>query len=122
MALKNVGLWVLQVGAAGIFLMAGGAKLGSDPKMIGVFDAIGLGQWFRYLTGGLEVLGAIGLLTPLSGAAALGLATVMVGAVGAHVLVLGGSAAPALVLLIAATLIAYGRRDQITGLLRQVAK
>ena len=30
--------------------------------MVEMFDKIGLGQWFRYLTGGLEVTGAILLL------------------------------------------------------------
>jgi len=53
------------------------------------FARIGLGQWLRYLTGGLELAGAIGLLIPrLAGPAALGLAGVMVGAVFAHVLAL----------------------------------
>ena len=60
----NVGLWILQIGAAGMFLMAGFSKLSGDPQMVGLFDAIGLGQWFRYLTGSLEVLGAVLLLIP----------------------------------------------------------
>jgi uncharacterized membrane protein len=38
--------------------------------MVGLFDAIGIGQWFRYLTGGLEVLGAVALLVPGSRARA----------------------------------------------------
>ena len=54
----NVGLWILQIGAAGMFLMVGFFKLSGDPQMVGLFDAIGLGQWFRYVTGSLEVLGA----------------------------------------------------------------
>ena len=64
----NVGLWILQIGAAGMFLMVSFFKLSGDPRMVGLFDAIGLGQWFRYLTGSLEVLGAVLLLVPrLSG-------------------------------------------------------
>ena len=64
----NVGLWILQIGAAAMFLMVGFFKLSGDPIMVGLFDAIGLGQWFRYVTGSLEVLGAILLLiTRLSG-------------------------------------------------------
>jgi uncharacterized membrane protein YphA (DoxX/SURF4 family) len=47
----NVGLWILQILAAGMFLMAGFGKLSGDPQMVGMFDVIGLGQWFRYLTG-----------------------------------------------------------------------
>lgn len=32
--------------------------------MVELFNEIGLGQWFRYLTGGLEVVGAVALLIP----------------------------------------------------------
>ena len=60
----NVGLWILQIGAAGMFLMVGFLKLSGDPQMVGLFDAIGVGQWFRYVTGSLEVAGAILLLSP----------------------------------------------------------
>ena len=42
--------------------MVGFFKLSGDPRMVGLFDAIGVGQWFRYVTGSLEVLGAILLL------------------------------------------------------------
>ncbi len=54
----NVGLWVLQSGAGGMFLMVGFFKLSGDPQMVGLFDAVRVGQWFRYVTGSLEVLGA----------------------------------------------------------------
>src|SRR5579862_284424 len=114
--IANVTLWIVQVAVAAMFLMAGGSKLSGDPMMVGVFEKIGIGQWFRYLTGTLEVLGAIGLLTPFaSGAAALGLVFVMTGAVITHLLILGGSPAPAVVLLVASAGIAYGRRDQLVS-------
>jgi hypothetical protein len=48
--ISNVGLWILQIGAAGMFLMVGFFKLSGDPRMVGLFDAIGVGQWFRYVT------------------------------------------------------------------------
>src|SRR5438309_2013706 len=54
--IMNVGLWILQIGAAGMFLMVGFLKLSGDPQMVGLFDAIGLGQWSRYLTGRLEAV------------------------------------------------------------------
>src|SRR6266567_7810016 len=74
----NVGLWILQIGAAGMFLMVGFLKLSGDPQLVGLFDAIGLGQWFRYLTGSVEVLGALLLLIPrLSGLGALLLVATM---------------------------------------------
>src|SRR5436853_7303218 len=80
--IMNVGLWILQIGAAGMFLMVGFLKLSGDPRMVGLFDAIGLGQWFRYVTGSLEVLGAVLLLVPrLSGLGALWIVGVMLGGV-----------------------------------------
>src|ERR1700730_18795885 len=60
----NVVLWVLQIAAAGMFLMVGFLKLSGNPQLVGLFEAIGLGQWFRYLTGALEVAGAFFLLFP----------------------------------------------------------
>src|SRR3989442_13021979 len=88
----NVGLWILQIGAAGMFLMVSFFKLSGDPRMVGLFDAIGLGQWFRYVTGSLEVLGAVLLLVPrLTGLGALLLMGGMLGAVPTHLFVVGGS-------------------------------
>src|SRR5437016_10944434 len=90
--IMNVGLWILQIGAAGMFLMVGFLKLSGDPQLVGLFDAIGLGQGFRYLTGTLEVAGSFLPLIPgTSGVGALMLAGVMVGGVVAHVFVVGGS-------------------------------
>ena len=81
----KVGLWILQIGAAGMFLMIGFFKLSGDLRMVGLFDAIGVGQWFRFVTGSLEVLGAVLLLIPrLSGLGALLLVGVMLGAVATH--------------------------------------
>ena len=86
----NVVLWVLQIAAAGMFLMAGFSKLSGNEQMVGMFEAIGVGQWFRYLTGALEVAGAILLLIPrTSGLGALMLAGVMAGAVMTHLFVVG---------------------------------
>jgi len=109
----NVGLWILQIGAAGMFLMVGFFKLSGDPRMVGLFDAIGFGQWFRYVTGSLEVLGAVLLLIPrLSGLGALLLVGVMLGAVATHLFLVGGSPLPAIILLIVTGVIAWGRRKR----------
>ena len=114
----NVGLWILQIGAAGMFLMVGFFKLTGDPQMVGLFDAIGLGQWFRYVTGSLEVLGAVLLLIPrLSGLGALLLMGVMLGAVPTHLFVVGGSPLSAIILLIVTGVVAWGRRQQTMNLL-----
>src|SRR5882672_3439820 len=117
----NVVLWVLQIGAAGMFLMVGFLKLSGNAQLVGLFQAIGLGQWFRYLTGSLEVAGAILLLIPrTTGLAALMLAGVMACAVVTHVFVVGGSPLGATILLIVTGLVAWGRRQRtmnlVTGL------
>jgi putative oxidoreductase len=114
----NVVLWVLQIGAAGMFLMAGFLKLSGDAQLVGLFEAIGLGQWFRYLTGTLEVVGAILLLIPrTSGLGALMLAGVTVGAVVTHVFIVGGSPLMAIILLVVTGLVAWGRRQRTMNLL-----
>jgi putative oxidoreductase len=114
----NVVLWVLQIAAAGMFLMVGFLKLSGDPQLVGLFEAIGLGQWFRYLTGTLEVAGAFLLLIPrTSGLGALMLAGVMVGAVVTHVFIVGGSPLPAIILLVVTGVVAWGRRQRTMNLL-----
>ena len=59
-----IALWLTQVALALMFLMAGGSKLAGVPAMVGLFDALGLGQWFRYVTGVIEVTSGIALLVP----------------------------------------------------------
>ena len=114
----NVGLWILQIGAAGMFLMVGFFKLSGDPQLVGLFEAIGLGQWFRYLTGTLEVAGAVLLVIPrTSGLGALMLAGVMTGAVVTHVFIVGGSPLMAIILLVVTSLVAWGRRQRTMNLL-----
>jgi putative oxidoreductase len=107
---RIITLWTLSGLAALAFIAAGGGKLAGIPAMVEVFDKVGLGQWFRYFTGLLEVAGGIGLLVPrYAFHAARLLAIVMVGAVIAHLTVLGGSFAPALVLLVLTGTIAHLR-------------
>ena len=89
--------------------------------MVGLFDAIGLGQWFCYLTGTLEVAGAFLLLIPrTSGLGTLMLAGVMTGAVMTHVFIVGGSPLAAIILLVVTGVIAWGRRERTMNLLAEV--
>src|SRR5437867_8077728 len=116
--IMNVVLWVLQIAAAGMFLMAGFLKLSGNEQMVGLFEKIGVGQWFRYLTGALEVAGAILLLLPrTSGLGALMLAGVMAGAVMTHVFIVGGSPLMAIILLVVTGVVAWGRRQRTMNLL-----
>jgi putative oxidoreductase len=117
----NVVMWVLQIAAAGMFLMVGFLKLSGNPQLVGLFEAIGLGQWFRYLTGSLEVGGAIMLLIPrLSGLGALMLAGVMIGAVITHLFIVGGSPLMAIILLVVTGVVAWGRRQRTMSLFESV--
>ena len=109
---STIALWVLRAMMAGLFLFAGAMKLTGQPMMIAEFNQIGLGQWFRYLTGILEVAGAIALVLPRAAYyGALLLIVVMIGALIAHLTVLGlSTAAAAFILLLLTGTIAYFRR------------
>ena len=101
-----------------MFLMAGGNKLAGNEQMVGMFEAIGIGQWFRYLTGGIEVVSAILLLIPrFAGIGALILIPTMIGAILTHLFIVGGSPVVPIILLIIMMVIAYGRRDRTIALL-----
>jgi putative oxidoreductase len=117
-----VALWLTQIALAGMFVLAGGLKLTGAPEMVALFDAIGVGQWFRYVTGSIEVVSAVALLVPSWAAfGALLLIPTMVGAVFTHLFIVGGSAVPATVLLIGALAIAWARRDQLVSVLSSAA-
>lgn len=92
-------LWGARVVLALVFLGAGAAKLGGDPAMVTMFEDVGAGQWLRYLVGGVELAGAVGVLVPrLAVHAAAGLALLMVGATATNVVVLASSPVLTLVL------------------------
>jgi putative oxidoreductase len=108
--LRTTGLWALQLIAGAMFLFAGTLKLSGAPLMVQMFGLIGLGQWLRYLTGGLEVVGAILLFVPaFSLVAAALLAFTMLCAVFTHLVLLGGSPMAATLLFLATATIAWMR-------------
>jgi putative oxidoreductase len=113
-----VALWLTQIALAAMFVFAGGLKLTGAPDMVALFDAVGIGQWFRYLTGSIEVVSAVALLVPSWAAfGALLLIPTMAGAVFTHLFIVGGSAVPATVLLTGSLAIAWARRDQLASVL-----
>ncbi|GGT02430.1 membrane protein [Planobispora rosea] len=116
-------LWVFQILIAAFLIVASAL-----PKFVGQVDAvetfelIGWGQWFRYVTGAVELAGGIGLLVPrLAGAAATGLIGLMAGAALTQILVIEPAWAllPAAFALIFA-LIAWDRREQTRNLVRSL--
>jgi putative oxidoreductase len=113
---RRIGAWTLQGILAAAFLAAGSAKLAGVPYMVELFNQIGIGQWFRIVTGVVEVTGAIALVFPgLASIGAAWLASTMVFAVATHVLILHTSPAPAIVLGILNALVVYLRRDELAA-------
>jgi len=109
---RLITLWILSGFAALLFIGAGSAKLAGTAVMVDLFAKVGLGQWFRYFTGLLEVGAGIGLLlSRFAFYAAVLLAVVMAGAFIAHVTVLGSSPAAPLVLFVLTGVIAYLRKS-----------
>lgn len=85
----TIGIWVLRVLLAALFLFAGVLKLIGVEMEVEVFALVGWGQWLRYATGLAEIVGAVLLLVPsVSAFGALILLAVDVAAFGAQILVL----------------------------------
>lgn len=54
--------WMIRGAIALVFVLAGADKFG--PGWTGLFQQIGIGQWFRYFTGVVEILGGVLVLIP----------------------------------------------------------
>lgn len=116
---RNFGTYAIlaiKILVALAFAAAGLAKLAGAEMMVSVFDALGFGQWFRYVTGVVEVVGAVLLFVPGKQAyGALLLVATMIGAVLSHIFILGPSFVPALILGILAGIVLVSHRDQLIG-------
>ncbi len=96
------------------FAAAGIAKLAGVPMMVETFDQVGVGQWFRYVTGLIEVGSAILLwVSGLQAIAAGLLLCTMVGASIAHLTVLPTPIFPALVLGVLAAITLCHSKGQL---------
>jgi putative oxidoreductase len=79
---RQISLWAVKALLAVAFLGAGGAKLFGVPMMVEIFKQVGVGQWFRYLIGSLELIGAAAVLIPATaGFGGALLACIMIGAI-----------------------------------------
>ena len=118
---RRIGAWTLQGVVAAAFLAAGAAKLAGVPFMVDLFAQIGIGQWFRVVTGVVEVTGAIALVFPgLASIGALWLGGTMIFAVATHLFVLHTSPAAAIVLGLLNAAVVYLRRDELLDLLQRI--
>jgi|GEM_PF-3408445 len=105
----NITFWVLQSLAAATFLIAGATKHAGAINLA-TFEGIGLGQWFPYFIGGLEMIGAILILVPRTAAlAAAVLATTMIAVIAMHLSIVGPPPISAIVVLVATAAIAWYR-------------
>jgi uncharacterized membrane protein YphA (DoxX/SURF4 family) len=86
---KTIIVWILRALMAALFLFESYMKLTGQPMMVSEFGTIGLGQWFRYFTGALELVGGVAVLLPATSLfATLLLLVVDVGAFAAQIAVL----------------------------------
>lgn len=106
--------WAFQILAATQFFLTGLDKLSDAPVMVQLFAAVGFGQWFRYVTGIIEVVGAVLLLVPRVAAigAAL-LALTMIGALVAHYTVLPFPPVKPIILLVMMITVFWVRRPDL---------
>ncbi|RSM38070.1 hypothetical protein DMB66_59225 [Actinoplanes sp. ATCC 53533] len=61
---RAIAAWVLRVVVGLLFLLIAATKLIGTADTVDYFEAIGWGQWFRYLTGSLDLVGAVLLFVP----------------------------------------------------------
>jgi putative oxidoreductase len=111
----NIALWVVQALLALAFVGAASGKLLGKPEMVALFEAVGVGQWFRYVTGLMELTGALLIVVPRTkffGAALLSM--VMVGAVLTHLFILHNAPTAPAVLLVLSGVVAWARRGEVT--------
>jgi uncharacterized membrane protein YphA (DoxX/SURF4 family) len=99
--------WLLRALIGVAFIFFASMKLSSQPRMVAEFTHVGLGQWFRYFTGSLELIGGISVLIPRVSALGAALLLIVVGgAFVAQLVVLHGDVIHAIVIaLLLATLI-----------------
>lgn len=115
----SIALRLLEIVTSAAVLGAGAATLAGAPQPVQIFDAIGLGDWFRLLTGVLQLTGALGLLVPrLTGPTALALVGMWSVATTVHLVGIGGNPVPAGVYLVLSAVIAGARRDGLRPLAR----
>jgi uncharacterized membrane protein YphA (DoxX/SURF4 family) len=120
---RRLGACVLQGVVAAAFFAAGAAKVAGIPYMVNLFEQIGFGQWFRIVTGVVEIVGALALVYPgLASIGGLWLGFTMVCAVATHLIVLHTTPVPAVILGVLNALIVYLRREELWAYARGVRK
>ena len=88
--IDTITTWLPRIGMALFVLMIGSQKF-TDPGWARIFAQIGAGQWFRYLSGVLQIAGAGLVLNPRTTVVGCAMiASTMLGAVIVNVFILRG--------------------------------
>ncbi|MFJ9950845.1 DoxX family protein [Kitasatospora sp. NPDC091207] len=114
-------IWTLRVLLALFFALASALpKLLALPAAGSVFDAIGAGDWLMYLTGLVELAGAVGLLLRrLAGPAATALIVFLLFAFVTQLTAMHGeNAGTPFIFMVPLAVIAWNRRAETARLLR----
>lgn len=61
---SHLKIWLPRIAAALLFFFIGLSKFGRQSRWIETFEQIGFGQWLRYATGVLQLVGALVVLVP----------------------------------------------------------
>jgi len=88
----DAAVWILRVALASIFVIVGLVKIPGSihPMWVRLFERIGFGQWFRYFTALVEIVGGMLMIVPSATmVSGLFLASTMVGALLVHISVIG---------------------------------
>ncbi|GAB7188628.1 hypothetical protein ATKI12_8459 [Kitasatospora sp. Ki12] len=113
-------VWTLRILLALFFALASALpKLLALPAATTVFDAIGWGHWFMYLTGLVELAGAVGLLVRrLAGPAATALIVFLAFAFVTQLTAMHGeNAGTPFLFMVPLAVIAWNQRTGTAGLL-----
>ncbi|MFD4393675.1 DoxX family protein [Kitasatospora sp. NPDC058397] len=113
-------VWTLRILLALFFALASALpKLLAIPAATTVFDAMGVGHWFMYLTGLVELAGAVGLLVRrLAGPAATALIVFLVFAFVTQLTAMHGeNAGTPFIFMVPLAVIAWNRRAETAELL-----
>ncbi|MFJ2810920.1 DoxX family protein [Kitasatospora sp. NPDC087271] len=113
-------VWTLRILLALFFAVASALpKLLAVPAATTVFDAMGVGHWFMYLTGLVELAGAVGLLVHrLAGPAATALIVFLVFAFVTQLTAMHGeNAGTPFIFMVPLAVIAWNRRAETAELL-----
>ncbi len=111
---RTILIWGLRVILALLFFATAFGKLSSQAMMVAEFETIGMGRWFLYLTGALELFGALAVLIPrISVYGAALLFCIAIGAFVAQVLILHMDWVHTIVIAAVAATAVYLQRDKL---------